>query len=548
MPPPHILAGLLFAAATVASSVGAAEWQWSVEMRGITSPETDGPPRAFLWVPPDCSRIRGVVVGQHNMEEEPILEHPKFRAALRELGFAAVWISPPFDLAFRFDQGTGEQLEAVLTALAQESGYDELAFAPLVPIGHSAAASFPWNFAAWKPARTLAAISVSGQWPYWNDKSMPPWGERTVDGVPGLVTIGEFEWADERAAAGLKLRAEHPRLPLTMLGESGAGHFDVSDEKVAYLALYLRKVARYRLPANAPPDAPATLKPIDPTREGWLVDRWRADEPPRAPAAPVGEYPEPDDAFWCFDEEHAVATEKFHADQRGKKVALLGYVQNGAVLPQVAGTHQQVTIPFIPLDDELTFKLSGTFIDAVPKGRPERWTGLKEGSRIAVPTGTSPVTLERICGPVEKIAGDTFVVRFYRMGLNNRKRTGEIWLAATHPGDAQFKRSVQQAVLRFPLKNDEGAPQRITFAEISDQRVGAKPPKLTATSDAGSPVHFYVREGPAEITGDALTFTALPPRAKFPVKVTVVAWQYGRSSEPRLRTAEPVERTFYLMK
>jgi hypothetical protein len=30
------------------------------------------------------------------------------------------------------------------------------------------------------------------------------------------------------------------------------------------------------------------------------------------------------------------------------------------------------------------------------------------------------------------------------------------------------------------------------------------------------------------------------------VKVTVVAWQWGRSIEPKLKTAEPVERMFHL--
>ena len=60
------------------------------------------------------------------------------------------------------------------------------------------------------------------------------------------------------------------------------------------------------------------------------------------------------------------------------------------------------------------------------------------------------------------------------------------------------------------------------------------------------PVSYYVREGPAEIDEDILRFTPIPPRAKYPVKITVVAWQYGRSGEPKLQTAASVERTFYL--
>jgi hypothetical protein len=43
-----------------------------------------------------------------------------------------------------------------------------------------------------------------------------------------------------------------------------------------------------------------------------------------------------------------------------------------------------------------------------------------------------------------------------------------------------------------------------------------------------------------------LKFTSLPPRTKFPVQVTVVAWQYGRAVEPKLQSAAPVERTFFI--
>lgn len=524
------------------------EWQWSVEVAGAPSPETGGLPRAFLWIPADCANVRAIVVGQHNMEEEPILEHPVFRAALRELGFAAIWISPPLDLAYDPANGTDARFVAMLRALATDSGYAELVDGPVVPIGHSAAASFPWNFAASHPERTLAVISISGQWPFPGETGAPPPDTANLDGIPGLVTIGEYEWAEERAAIGLKQRALFPYLPLTMLAEAGGGHFEVSDEKVAYLALYLRKAAAYRLPNDAGRARSVALRSIDPTSTGWLYDRWRGEEPPRVPAAPVADYAEPEEAFWAFDEEHAVATEKFRASQRGKRVPLLGYVQDGAVLPQVAGTHQQITIPFRPLADGITFKLAATFIDRVPKGRPERWTGLKEGAVVAHPSGSTAVVIERICGPVEKHGEDTFALRFYRMGLENEKRTAEIWFAATHPGDAQFKRAVQQAVLRFPLRNIEGAPQRITFPPIPNQRRGVRSIGLRATSDAGADakVRFYVREGPAEVQGDTLVFTPISPRAKLPLRVTVVAWQYGRSSAPKLQTAAPVERTFLL--
>jgi len=130
------------------------------------------------------------------------------------------------------------------------------------------------------------------------------------------------------------------------------------------------------------------------------------------------------------------------------------------------------------------------------------------------------------------------------MGMNNTKRSNEICLLASHPGDTEYRRAVLQSVLHFPLRNTEGAEQHITFAEIPNQHLGVQSVKLSATSDANVPVHFYVREGPAELHGDTLKITPIPPRAKFPVKITVVAWQWGRSIEPKLKTAEPVECTF----
>jgi hypothetical protein len=95
--------------------------------------------------------------------------------------------------------------------------------------------------------------------------------------------------------------------------------------------------------------------------------------------------------------------------------------------------------------------------------------------------------------------------------------------------------------------NTDGAEQRISFPKIADQKAGAKLVKLAATTDARLPVHYFVREGPAEVDGATLRLTAIPPRAKFPVKVTVVAWQWGRAAGPKVKTAERVEQTFQIL-
>ena len=148
--------------------------------------------------------------------------------------------------------------------------------------------------------------------------------------------------------------------------------------------------------------------------------------------------------------------------------------------------------------------------------------------------------------PWKRRRTDTFVIRFYRMGTNNSKRSGAVWLAATHPGDDQYRRAVQQAVMNIPLENREGPPQTITFPEIPDQPLGVKSVKLQATADSGAKVRYYVLAGPAELDGDELKIEAIPPRSRLPMKITVVAWQWGTVDPPKLQTAKPVERSFVI--
>jgi hypothetical protein len=507
-------------------------------------------PRAFLWVPANCTVVRGVVFGHHNMEEEGILEHPAFRKAMTELGFAAVWVAPAFDRNFRYDQGVGERFDAMLKDLAEKSGYAELATAPLVPVGHSAAASTPWYIAAWKPERVLAGISFSGQWPYVPDPQFAPQvAGANIDSVPGIVTLGEYEWADDRMGAGLKIKADHPLMPLSGLGCPADGHFYATDEKIEFLALYLKKAAAARLPKTAPTSGPVKLNPIDVTKTGWLVDRYRMGKDPIAPAAPVADYKgDRAQAFWFFDGELARAAEAFQKLHRGKP-ALLGYSQDGQILPQAKGQHAQVVIPFKPEADGVTFKLTGAFLDIVPEGRPERWAGKKAGDAIEVPAAGGPsIELRRITGPIRQVSADTWELAFNRQSFLGDRRGNEAYLAAIWPGTATHKRAIQQSVLRIPGRNKDGQVQRITFELPASLRYGTRELKLSGKSDAGLPVRYFVREGPAEIDGDTVRFSQLPPRAKFPITVTVVAWQFGRATDPKIQSAEPVEKTFVLTK
>ncbi|PRY30434.1 hypothetical protein CLV58_12455 [Spirosoma oryzae] len=513
-------------------------WQWSASVPTVVSPETNDHPQAFLWIPDNCRYVRGVVVGQHNMLEEGIFEHPDFRKTMSRLGFAIVWVTPMINQIFNWNptattKGAGVEFQDMMKRLADVSGYLELANAPVVPLGHSALASYPWNFAAWNPGRTLAVVSVHGDAPQTNltgsGRPNPDWQSRTIDGVPGLMVMGEYEWWEDRLKPAFAYVANHPNTPFSLLADAGRGHFDYSDAMVRYLALYIQKAAQYRLPKQSNQADTVVLTPIDP-QKGWLMDRWRKDSLPMAAPVPYQRYKgDKRVASWCFDGEMAQATETIYQQARAKKPQQLGFRQQGQFLKPTKG-HANYQLPFLPEADGITFHLSSVFTDT-------------SRVRATAAHARTPIRIDRICGPVRKLNDTTFQLSFYRMGFTNPKRSNDIWLLASNDGDGTYKSIVQQADLRFPIINKEGKPQTITFPNVPDQKVGTKTLTLTASSNVGLPVYYYVKAGPAIVEGNRLVFTAIPPRSRLPIAVTVVAWQYGTSVGEKVQSAAPVEQT-----
>lgn len=514
-----------------------AQFQWSVPVSSVISNETKEHPQAFLWIPENCKQVRAVIIGQHNMTEETIFEHPKFRKEMAKLGIAIIWVTPGFDMLFDFNKTAGSDFESIMNDLAEVSGYSELKYAPAIPIGHSAAASYPWNFAAWNPDRTLAVLSIHGDAPLTNltgsGRPNPDWGNRNIDGVPGLMVEGEYEWWEKRVEPALSFKQRFPDAPISFLCDAGHGHFDISDELIDYLNLFIKKAVRYRLPAKTALNGPVKLTAVDP-KKGWLKERWKKDTKPAFDMAGYNNYKgDKKEAFWYFDKEIAVATEAFYATSRGKKEQYIGFVQNQNLLPYNEKVHARITGKFIPDPDGLTFYAKGVYTDSL------RNTTTTDHSQ-------SKIRISRICGPVKQINDTTFTVCFYRIGLNNEKRTGDIWLLAESAGDNNYKSTVQQFNIRIPLQNKEGADQHINFSRISNVKNGTKSIPLNAASDSSLPIFYYVKEGPAEIKDGTLVFSKIPPRSQFPIKVTVVAWQYGLTTEPKVKSARPIEQSFYI--
>jgi hypothetical protein len=534
-----LLPGLLLSGIFFPELSKAAEWQWSVPTFGKNQ-------RAYLWIPPNCEHVRGVIIGQQVILEKNFMEDPKIREAAAKENLALVFIVPICIGYDDFDPKAGgaEKFNRILSDLAAVSGYDEIANAPFMTVGHSGGGIIADNAAYWKPDRCFGVIGI-----HCAPMHPPAYlNKASWDGVPVVHVSGQFEsWMGPDTPAEhhwrwvrgtlLEFRAINRKSLVSELVEPGIGHFGWTDELAAYLALFIRKAAEARLPSEpGGSNSQPRLKDID-LHKGWLSDCTLLQQP-RYPAAPYDEYSgDPSMAFWHFDEEMAKATEAYMAKDRGKKSQMVTFLQDGA--PLKSSWIQD--LKFTPQPDGRTIKVSADFLKETP---PE----LSFPRKKELGHAGTPIRFRLIggwCGGGEQTGADTFRIKPDRFWFN--KPSDGIMVMAFHPGDQEHGYHEQPAGIKSPYPIKEGADQAIDFPAISDQRVGAKAFELKATASSGLPVEFCVIDGPVEIHDGRLVQTTIPPRSKYPISVTIAAMQLGKSSEPKCKGANAVFQTFRIM-
>jgi hypothetical protein len=537
----------LFASATEARSSQSREpvsnvWQYSVPLENGTER------RAYLWIPPACTHIRGVLIGLQNMLERPMFEDPTIRAAIADSNMAIVWISPgawpgkldpkaqpSLDFAPKDDAIAGVQ--RVLTALAQESGYREIEFAPVLVTGHSAAGPFVWGMASSLPDRVFAAL------PYKNTI----YKEYTPIGVPTLYVSQEWaEWGKQwgevwrkELAAGAAMRKQEPRTLFGEFVDIGAGHFDWNHESASVLALFIRKSAALRLPKDAPEDRPVPLIPIS-VESGVLVDPMMLGTQ-QFKAVPYRAWKgNPGDGFWYYDGEMAEAVHRYMLAGLSKKPQAIDFVVDGRPVPLSDNGFAALKPQF--LSDGITFRVHAEPLDRSPS--PTLYAGGPLGH------AATPITYRVSSGALRQVGPDTFQVAARSGGLLRQGMPWEPWIMAVQPGDAEYRSTDKPAHILIDIHNHNGAPQTITFSRIDDVHTSQKNRtiELHATASSGLPVQFYVESGPAIIDGDKLHLTALPPRSRYPVRVIVSTFQWGRVGDHPIRTAEPVTQEFNIVR
>ena len=457
-----LLQGVWMSEAHAVGVGGCGMYQWSVELRGYISNETGKAPVAYLWVPDGCKQVKAVILSQQNMTEEAIYKNPKFQAQMKQLGVAMVWVAPAFSNDWSPTSGAQNIFEEMMGNLADQSGHAEIAKAPIIPLGHSAQATFPWNFAAWNPNRTLCIISFHGDAPRTNlcgyGRDNVEWGRhRNIDGIPGLMIEGEYEWWEARVNPALAFRMMYPESCISFLCDTGRGHFDCGDKTAMYLAKFIQKALEQRLNSDG------TLRKLNP-KDGWLAERFHADmvgtdgvDKGKMPEQASSSRPQPSpysiykgdrhDAFWYFDQEIAELTEARYLETAGKQVQYVGFEYQGKLVPydeKLQGGMKIGVAPSAKGKKPLRIQLKAVYTNATH-------------AALASPQahGTAKPHIEVICGPLKKVNDTTFEVYPYEAGWDNARRSFTCWVAAVADGDSKYKGAVQPLRIDLPKEITE---------------------------------------------------------------------------------------------
>jgi hypothetical protein len=505
---------------------------------------------AYLWIPEKCQTLRGLLILGNNVPEHMLVGHPKIREVCAAHDLGIVWCAPSF-----LNTKTPKReenvlfLQQLLDGLAASSGYAEVATVPWIPIGESGHLIMVDALIENSPDRCICGLFLKNH--HFSPKN------RTV---PIFVAFGSAqEWSQDQRDFGtiwnsidtnydgmLKMRAASPNWPMTYLIDGWSGHFDCSERLVTAVARYIASAVAARLP-DKPGDP---LKPID-LKTGFLADL-PVPGHENKPVQPYRDAADNDRTFpWYFDEAaakeaQAIASINWKAKSQlpafaTPKGEVFPFTFNGISWlnlnqkPEPAAktpTPDGVQPVMFTEDDGITFTIKPVLLDKVPEA-------FKVKDTLLAQTPGTP-TVEWLCGCLEPLGENKF-----RIALD-RTWPSPLYLAVRQPGTDDVRSVVQPGQIPRSM-NSEGVAQKITFPTVSDVKAGTASVELKATTDSGLPVKYFVVAGPATIDGNKVVFTAIPPRAKLPLAVTIGAWQWGRYSDPKIKRADIVRQTFQVV-
>ena len=366
--------------------------------------------KACLRLPKIEKNVRAILYCHQNMTEEVLFRSERFCNRMDSLGVAMAFIqggSQDWDVS----KGCQERFERIIEDFAESTSHPEISEAMIVPFGHSAQATFPWNFAAWNPERTLCIISFHGDAPRTNlcgyGRENIEWGRtRNIDGIPGLMIMGEYEWWDARLRPALAFKMMYPDSRISFLCDAGKGHFDLCEATQDYIARFIGKSLECPRPSG-----------------GVYYSKWNPDGT---------ESDNIHEQFWYHDQEMVDIAKSRYAESSGKKMQYLSAEFDGELIKYQDDSHIKMNIN----TGKRVFTLKPVFVD---------------GSRSVVSDdhSSSRPRVAVISGPVIQTGEYSFRYDPDYFGKDPNRLWSGITLCLEADGDVQYKSAVQEVNIRL---------------------------------------------------------------------------------------------------
>ena len=364
--------------------------------------------RACLRLPRGAKEVKALLYCHQNMTEEVLFRNRDFCSKMDSLGVAMAFVQQG-SLNWDVTKGCQERFDSIIADFAAVTEHPEIASAPVIPFGHSAQATFPWNFAAWNPDRTLCVISYHGDAPRTNlcgyGGANVEWGRtRNIDRIPGLMIEGEYEWWEARVRPALAFRMMYPDSRISFLCDAGKGHFDLSPETMDYMARFIAKSL------------------AEPRPEGGVYhSRWIEDGT---------ESSNPHEMFWYHDEEMVNHTKARYKQSLGKRMQYVSAKINGEPVGYNPDSHVKMNIN-LKADE---FTVEPFFSD-------------ESRTNLATDHATTRPRVVLISGPAIQTGEYTFKVDKDYFGEDPKRMWSGITLCIEADGDENYKSAVQELVI-----------------------------------------------------------------------------------------------------
>jgi len=518
-------------------------WQWNITLRLIDNAGKTYSVSPYLWIPPTCTKVNAVMIASTAVIEQAIVEDPGIRSVCIKYGIAIIWS----DTQFYLDEQTGlKQISDILDGFAEMSGYSELKTVPWIPVGHSATLKIIRDMAKAKMDKLAFMIM---------NKNNNGFGYSPT--VPTLTTYGEFvEWDSygiDLKAAVIKdktypnvVKASESQLLVSYFSDPNTGHFDCSKPLMKNITNWMNDICKLRF------DSTGNLRLISP-EQGWVcqppVPGYKGFLPKKFSEASESERRN----AWFPGLETAKAAFDMANISMIRTAQIAGFADSQGNYETGWWRTLMYSIPYILNNDgTLTIKTVPYF--KVPQGHyANKFTDDKNSTDFGklysfynkneefTNSGNS-LEVDAMSGNLKKINNQTFE---YIPRFNSPN-----YLIVREAGNEKYRTSVQPGRLTFK-EITTGVENVITFPTIPNQKLNhfTKIP-LNAKSSSGLNVKYFIKTGPARIVKQnqlIIEPDSIPPRAKFPLTITITAYQLG-SETSTIKTATAVSRTFSFSK